>query len=277
MMSDELRVMSKDNRIQKTFERLKAKGEKALITFITAGDPHLKTTKDIIFELERSGADIIELGIPFSDPMADGPTIQMASERALKIGTSLKQVLRLVKDIRKKSEIPIILFGYYNPIFTYGLERFASVAKRVGADGVLVVDLPPEEAGELKRETDRFGLDLIFLLTPTSDNGRMRLVAERAGGFVYYVSVAGVTGARERLSHSVQRYVRRARRFTTLPVCVGFGISTPEQVKTVSRWADGAVVGSAIVGVIERNQGSPNLAKMVGRFVSQLKGGQRSL
>lgn len=278
MMSDELRVMSKrNNRIQETFKKLKTRGEKALITFITAGDPDIKTTKDVIFELERSGADIIELGIPFSDPMADGPTIQAASSRALKSGTTLKKVLGLLKDIRKTSEIPIILFGYYNPIFTYGLERFASVAKRVGADGVLVVDLPPEEACELKTQTDRFGLDLIFLLTPTSDNGRMRLVAERAGGFVYYVSVAGVTGARERLSHSVQRYVKRARRFTTLPVCVGFGISTPEQVKTVSRWADGAVVGSAIVGVIERNQSSPNLAKMVGRFVSQLKGGRRSL
>lgn len=265
------------NRIQKTFERLKVKGEKALITFITAGDPDLKTTKEIVFELERSGADIIELGIPFSDPMADGPTIQASSSRALKSGATLKKVLGLVKDIRKTSEIPIILFGYYNPIFTYGVERFARDTKRVGADGVLVVDLPPEEVGELKTQTDRFGLDLIFLLTPTSDNGRMRLVAERASGFVYYVSVAGVTGARERLSHSVQRYVKRARRFTTLPICVGFGISTHEQVKAVSRWADGVVVGSAIVGVIERNQGSPDLTKRVGRFVSQLKDGKCSL
>lgn len=270
-------MMSKNNRIQKTFERLKAKGEKALITFITAGDPDLKTTKDIIFELERSGADIIELGIPFSDPMADGPTIQAASSRALKGGTTLKKVLGLVKDIRKTSEIPIVLFGYYNPIFTYGVARFAEDAREVGADGVLVVDLPPEEAGELKRETDRFGLDLIFLLTPTSDNGRMRLVVEKASGFIYYVSVAGVTGTRDRLARSIPDYVKRVRGFTSLPIGVGFGISTPEQVRVVSGWADAVIVGSALVRVIEKNQGRRGLIKGVGSFVSKLKKETRGL
>jgi len=259
------------NRIQKTFKKLREKGEKALITFITAGDPSLKATKEIIFELEKSGADIIELGIPFSDPMADGPTIQAASERALKKGASLKDVMALLKDIRSKSEIPIVLFGYYNPIFVYGMNRFAKDAKDAGADGILVVDLPPEEAEELKRYTDKAGLALIFLLTPTSDYNRMKVVAKQAKGFIYYVSVAGITGARDELSATIQGYVKRIRRFTSLPVCVGFGISNSKQVREVSGYADGVVVGSAIVKVIEKHQLSSNLPKKVGRFISELK------
>ncbi|MBI5049236.1 MAG: tryptophan synthase subunit alpha [Deltaproteobacteria bacterium] len=261
------------SRIGETFERLKANGEKALITFITAGDPNLRTNKEIIFELEKSGADVIELGIPFSDPMADGPTIQAASERALKKGATLKHVLELIKAIRKKSEIPIILFGYYNPIFAYGAKRFANDAENAGADGLLVVDLPPEEAQELKAYADNAGINLIFLLTPTSDDNRMRLVAEKASGFIYYVSVAGITGARKGLSGTIRKSVNKVRQFTSLPVSVGFGISTPEQAGKVSKWADGVVVGSAIVNVIEKNQNSPDLVKKVGEFVSRLKKG----
>ena len=271
----ELKSQRPKSRIQKTFAQLKANGEKALITFITAGDPDLKTSKDIIFELEKSGADIIELGIPFSDPMADGPTIQAASERALKKGTTLKDVLELVKDVRKRSQIPIILFGYYNPIFAYGTERFAKDVKKAGADGILVVDLPPEEASELKAHTDSAGLDLVFLLTPTSDDNRMQLVAEKASGFIYYVSVAGITGARKELSGTIQKYISKVRQFTPLPVGVGFGISTPEQAREVSKWADGVIVGSAIVNVIEKNQDLPDLVTKVGKFVTKLKRGMK--
>ena len=263
------------NRIGETFERLKAKGEKALITFITAGDPNFKTSKEIIFELEKSGADIIELGIPFSDPMADGPTIQAASERALKKGATLNHVLELVGEVRKKSRIPIILFGYYNPIFVYGAALFAEDARGAGADGVLIVDLPPEEAQELKLYTDKAGLDLIFLLTPTSDDSRMEFVSRLASGFIYYVSVAGITGARKELSNTIQEYVKKVRRFTSLPVCVGFGISNARQAGEVSRLADGVIVGSAIVKLIEKNQSLPDLAKKVGRFAAELKKGMK--
>lgn len=257
--------------LKEVFERLKKRGEKALIAFITAGDPTLGITKKLVLEFERRGADIIELGIPFSDPMADGPTIQASSERALKHSVTLKDVITLVRDIRKKSAIPIVLFGYYNPIFIYGIRRFAVEAKDAGAAGVLVVDLPPEESGELKTELSKVGLDLICLLTPTSDEKRLRLVLNKASGFVYYVSVAGVTGARERLAKGVYSAVKMVRRFTALPVGVGFGIATPAQARAVSRYADGVVVGSAIVDIIAQNAGSPALVEKAGRFVGGLK------
>lgn len=277
MTSKRLEVTSQEsgNRIDKTFKTLKAANEKALITFITAGDPNFKTSKEIIFELEKSGADIIELGIPFSDPMADGPTIQTASERALKKGATLNHVLELVREVRKKSRIPIILFGYYNPIFVYGAARFAKDARDAGADGVLIVDLPPEEAQELKLYTDKAGLDLIFLLTPTSDDSRMEFVSRLASGFIYYVSVAGITGARKELSNTIHEYVKKVRRFTSLPVCVGFGISNARQAGEVSRLADGVIVGSAIVKLIEKNQDAPGLAQKVGRFAAELKKGTK--
>jgi tryptophan synthase alpha chain len=270
-----MKEAKRGSRLTEVFEGLKERGEKALITFITAGDPDMKRTRDIIFELERVGADIIELGIPFSDPMADGPTIQASSERALKKGTTISSVLALVKSIRKKSDIPIVLFGYYNPLFTYGLKRFARSARLAGVDGVLVVDLPPEEADELERELRGVGLDLVYLLTPTSDYKRMKLVSARASGFIYYVSLAGVTGARKRLSTKIARSVKKIRRFTDLPIGVGFGISTPGQARRVSRWADGAVVGSAIINVIERYANSKDLVKRVGRYTAALKDGMR--
>lgn len=258
-------------RVEKTFEGLKTKGEKALIAFITAGDPDIATTKELIFTLERAGADIIELGIPFSDPMADGPTIQLSSERAVKKGVHLTDVLAMVKDVRRTSEVPIVLFGYYNPVLSFGLKKFAASAKASGADGVLIVDLPPEEAAELKAELDAAGMDLIFLLTPTSDDGRMRLVSANASGFIYFVSVTGVTGARTEVSTRLPSFVKKVRRFTDVPVGVGFGISTPEQAKEVSAYSDGVIVGSAIINIIARNAGSDGLLKKVGAFVSSLK------
>lgn len=262
-------------RLSKTFARLKEKGEKALIAFITAGDPDLATTEALVYELEKNGSDIIELGIPFSDPMADGPTIQASYERALKKAVHLKDVLSLVKKIRRKSQIPIVLFGYYNPILSYGLEKFARDVKASGADGALVVDLPPEEAGDLKKEFDRASLDLIFLLTPTSNDDRMRLVASRASGFVYFVSVTGVTGARAALSKDLSAHVKKARQFTGIPIAVGFGISTAEQAKSVAAISDGVVVGSAIINRLAKAKDKKSAIKDAGRFVKSLKQAMR--
>lgn len=261
-------------RIDAVFAALKQKKEKALIAFITAGDPDFAVTKDIVLTLEKNGADIIELGIPFSDPMADGPTIQASSERALKNGATLDGVLKTVKEIRKASEIPIVLFGYYNPILSYGLKKFARDARLAGADGALVVDLPPEEAGDFKKELDNVNMDLIFLLTPTSDDERMKLVAKRASGFIYFVSVTGVTGARAALSSGVESHVKKIKRhFTDLPVGVGFGVSTPEQAGQIAHFADGVVVGSAIINIIAKNKKTGDMLNEAGAFVAGLKKG----
>ncbi|VAV83478.1 Tryptophan synthase alpha chain [hydrothermal vent metagenome] len=269
------------SRIEALFASLKEKKEKALITFITAGDPDLPTTKKIILELVDKGADIIELGIPFSDPMADGPTIQLASERALASGTTTAKVLSLVKEVRRDGcTAPVVLFGYYNPIFVYGLERFARDARRAGADGVLIVDLPPEESGDLKDALEDQGLDFVYLLTPTSDASRIKLVAGKASGFVYYVSVAGVTGARKKLATSLQAAVKKVKAGIDLPIGVGFGISTPEQAKSAARGAEGVIVGSAIVNIIAKlgsGKGPANakattkMVAEVGRFTKGLK------
>ncbi|MDO8427559.1 MAG: tryptophan synthase subunit alpha [Deltaproteobacteria bacterium] len=268
-----MKTFIRNGRIAEKFSELKSRGEKALITFITAGDPDLAATKKIISRLEGSGADIIELGIPFSDPMADGPTIQASSERAVHKGVRLKDVLGLVNEVRETSEIPIVLFGYYNPIFQYGLKRFARDAKKAGADGVLVVDLPAEEADELKTELDKESIDFIFLLTPTSTEERIRIVAGKASGFIYFVSVTGVTGARKKLSAKVAGYVKKVRKHISIPIGVGFGISTPEQVKEVCSYSDAVIVGSAIVNIIGSPGGRENLYKEVGSFVSGLKKG----
>ena len=241
------------NRISNKFNELKEKGRIALVTYITAGDPSLKTTEDIVVKLEESGADIVELGVPFSDPMADGPAIQLASERALEEGTTLEDVLKTVKRIRTVSEVPIILFGYYNPFFHYGLERFSADAAEAGADGVLVVDLPPEEASELKVHLDKADLDLVFLLAPTSTNERVDLVANHASGFVYLVSVTGVTGVRPDLDYSLDSLTDQIKSATGLPVGVGFGVSSPEQVEKIAEYADAVIVGSAIVRIIEQH------------------------
>ncbi|HET9549088.1 MAG TPA: tryptophan synthase subunit alpha [Candidatus Binatia bacterium] len=259
------------SRIKKTFAELKKRGEAALIPFITAGDPDLETTLKILRALDAGGADCIELGIPFSDPTADGPTIQRSSERALKRPVSLSAVFSLVRKFRQSSEVPIVLFGYFNPLFRFGLERFACQAAASGADGVLCVDLPPEESGELKRWTDAVGLDLIFLLSPMSGADRIALVGRNSQGFVYYVSVTGVTGARRSFDDTLRAQVARVRRATALPVGVGFGISTPQQAAWIAGFADAAVVGSALVERIERTKGSNKKAKQAGAFVAQLK------
>jgi tryptophan synthase alpha chain len=257
--------------IGKKFADLQRRGETALIPFVTAGDPDLATTLKILRALDEGGADCIELGIPFSDPTADGPTIQRSSERALKNGLSLPQIFRLIRQFRRTSEVPIVLFGYFNPIFHYGLENFCRAAAHAKADGILCVDLPPEESAELKRWTDAEGLDLIFLLSPTSGPDRVRLVAQEARGFIYYVSVTGVTGARQALDAQLRSQVARIRRATPLPVGVGFGISTPKQAAWIAGFADAAVVGSALVERIEKAKGGAAKARRAGAFVSELK------
>jgi len=263
------------SRIEKTFAELKKRGEAALIPFITAGDPDLATTLKILRGLEQGGADCIELGIPFSDPSADGPTIQRSSERALKRPVPLSAIFRLVRDFRRSSAVPVILFGYFNPFFRFGLEKFAREAARAGADGVLCVDLPPEESNELKRWTDAVGIDLIFLLSPTSGPDRVKLVARQGRGFIYYVSVTGVTGARRTFDDSLRSQVARVRRTGSLPVGVGFGISTPEQAAWIAGFADAAVVGSALVERIEHAKGNNEKAKQASAFVAQLKRAMR--
>jgi tryptophan synthase alpha chain len=263
------------SQIEKTFAELKKRGEAALIPFITAGDPDLPTTLKIMRALEAGGADCIELGIPFSDPSADGPTIQRSSERALKRPVPLSAVFRLVREFRRSSAVPVILFGYFNPFFRYGLEKFARAAANAGADGVLCVDLPPEESGELKKWTDAAGLDLIFLLSPTSGPDRVKLVARLGRGFIYYVSVTGVTGARRVLNDGLRGQVARVRRAVALPVGVGFGISTPEQAAWIAGFADAAVVGSALVEKIEHAKGKGEKVKQAGAFAAQLKRAMR--
>lgn len=259
------------SRIETKFADLKKRGETALIPFVIAGDPNLKTTLSILRALEKGGADCIELGIPFSDPTADGPTIQRSSERALKNGLSLPRIFGLVREFRRASEVPIVLFGYFNPLFHYGLKRFCRAAARAGADGVLCVDLPPEESAELKRWTDAEGLDLIFLLSPTSGPDRVELVTGKGRGFIYYVSVTGVTGTRQALDHQLRSRVTQVRRATLLPVGVGFGISTPAKAASIAGFADAVVVGSALVERIEKAQGSAEKAQCAGVFVSDLK------
>jgi len=261
-------------RIASTFRELKKKGAKALVTFITAGDPDLETTAELITEIQEAGADIIELGVPFSDPMADGPTIQLSSERALASGTTLTKILEMVARVRERTEIPIILMGYFNPVLSYGLERFARDAVEAGVDGVLLVDLPPEESdaeGFTSVARER-GLDIIFLLAPTSDDDRIGRVVKRGRGFLYYVSVTGVTGARKDISASLGQEVQRIRNAVALPLVVGFGISDPEQAGSVASLGDGAVVGSALVKLFAEYRGT-ELKEKVREFVGSLKAG----
>lgn len=242
--------------INRAFAQLSGGIRKGLIPFITAGDPDLATTRDLIIGLADAGATLIELGIPFTDPMADGPVIQRASERALRHGFGVAEVLQMVSEAREKTDVPIILFSYFNPLLQFGVEKLAIEAQRTGVDGILVTDLVPEEASEFAAAMRAQGLDLIFLVAPTSTDERLRLVAERASGFIYAVARAGVTGAREDVSAEAEKLVRRMRKFSDLPIAVGFGISNAAHVADVWRYADAAVVGSAIVSEIE-NAGSP--------------------
>ena len=255
-------------RIEAAFGELKRQGRKGIIPFITAGDPDLATTGEILIELARAGATVIELGVPFSDPMADGPVIQKSSEKALKHGQGVGDILGLVASVRRRIETPIILFSYFNPMLQFGLKKLASEAKAAGVDGVLVTDLSPEEAGEFESELRANDLDMIFLVAPTSTDERLKLVAQHARGFIYAVSRAGVTGVRTSVSAEAERLVTRMRQFSSLPIAVGFGISNADQVKDVHRYADAVVIGSAIVSEIERLQGAtPDLAKRIGDFV----------
>ncbi len=261
------------SRIDTCFARLKASGEKALVCFVTAGDPDLETTKQIVLEIEKAGADIVELGVPFSDPIADGPSIQASSMRALDSGTTVPKVLGLVRDIRRTSELPLILMTYYNLVEHYGLERFAQDAAQAGVDGMILSDLVPEEAGEWKPVADRAGISTIFLLAPTSTKSRVLAVAKLASGFIYCVSRTGVTGAQVQMAEGVRDLVGRIREGSDLPVAVGFGISKPEHVRQVCEYADGAVVGSVLVNLIAEKAGLPDLLEEVNHLVSALKAG----
>lgn len=258
-------------RIAAKFAELRACGESALIPYIVAGDPDLAVTHRLVLEFEAQGADLIELGVAFSDPMADGPANQRAAARGLSSGATLPAVLSMVADLRKTSNIPLILFGYYNPIFHYGCAQLCADAARAGIDGLLVVDLPPEEASELAAPARAAGLDLIYLLAPTTPLARSRTIANSASGFLYFVSVTGVTGARAALPADLEANVHALRAVTDLPIGVGFGISTPHQAAAVARFADAVVVGSAISQMIENHLSSPHLVEVVGQFVGSLK------
>jgi tryptophan synthase alpha chain len=252
------------SRIEQKFNNLGGVGRKAFIPFITAGHPDLVTTESLIIELEKSGADLIELGVPFSDPMADGPIIQRASEHALKSGVSLGDCLDLVERVRERSEIPIVLFSYLNPLLAYGLNSLGERLRVSGVDAILATDLVPEEAESILRAIRKSDIDTIFLVAPTSTDKRIKLIAEAATGFVYAVSRAGVTGVRENLSGEAASLVERVRRFTSLPVAVGFGVSTPDHVEAIWGVADAAVVGSRIVWEIESLKGAPDLVEKIG-------------
>jgi len=258
------------SRLDTCFTELQSRHAKALVTFITAGDPDLATTEEMILLLEEAGADVIELGVPFSDPMADGPTIQLSSERALAVGTTLADILVSVTKVRTRTQIPIILMGYLNPIHAYGYDRFCRDAAEAGIDGILLVDMPPEEAQELLPSARTHGLDIIFLLTPTSDVSRITTVNRLGRGFVYYVTVTGVTGARQVVSESLATELTSITQQITLPVMAGFGISTPEQAAEVAALADGVVVGSALVKLFERYSGD-ELKRELRQFTGDLK------
>lgn len=257
------------NRIDALFKTLKKKRKKAFIVYITAGDPSLRATEKLIVELERSGADLVELGIPFSDPLADGPTIQKASQRALARGVNIKSILRMVRQARKKVKLPLVFMTYYNLVLHYGLGKFVKDSVASGADGIIIPDLPPEEANGLINATKKKDFATIFLAAPTSTKKRLKNIAAKSKGFIYYVSLTGVTGAREKLPQDIVKNVRSLKRITKKPVCVGFGVSTPTQAKKISRLADGVIVGSAVIKVIEKNKGK-NLNKKVSAFASKL-------
>lgn len=261
------------SRIDEKFASLRAQGRKALIPFIEAGDPDLETTRALVPVLEAAGADLIELGVPFSDPLADGPTIQKAALRALDHGASLKKIIDMVEKVRPQVSVPLVLMSSYNPIFVFGEEGFVKAASRAGVDGLIVPDLPPEEAESLAGHAEREGVDLIFLLAPSSTDERISMVSKLSRGFIYYISLMGITGAREALSETIREHVLRIKQVTDKPVVVGFGISRPEQAGEVAGWADGVVVGSAVVKLIEQGGSPEDLCKSVGEFVDELKTG----
>jgi tryptophan synthase alpha chain len=262
-------------RIARRFAELKSRGEAALIPFIVAGDPDLDHTKILVREMESAGADLVELGVPFSDPMADGPANQRALARGLAAGASLRAILSAVEELRADTQIPLVLFGYYNPILHYGCEQLCADAAAAGVDGLLVVDLPLEESAELDRPARASRLDPIRLLAPTTPLNRSRKIARSASGFLYYVSVTGVTGARDQLGGDVEQHVRDLRSVTKLPIAVGFGISRPQQAAQVATFADGVVVGSKLSLIIEEHGRSSSMVASVTDFVGDMKSAMR--
>ena len=263
------------SRVTPTFERLREQNSRGLIAYITAGDPSPDRTVELVLALEQGGADIVELGVPFSDPIADGPVIQKAGERALKAGTTLAKVLGILKDLRGQSEIPVIVFSYLNPILRYGFEKFAEDAAAAGADGALLTDLNIEEAGPFLDEMHKHRLDPVFLVSQTTPDDRLKKLSQSSAGFVYLVSRAGVTGVRERVSDQAIQLIERTRRVTSLPLAVGFGLSKPNHMRALAPHADAAVVGSAFMRVIEENGSGPDLASRLEALAAELKGGLR--
>lgn len=258
------------NRIDETFKRLKESKRKAFVVYLTSGYPDLKTWEELVLELSGRGVSIIELGVPFSDPLADGVTIQEASFKALHNNINLDKIISSVRKLRKNVQIPLILMTYYNPVYQYGIEKLSRKMADAGLDGMIVPDLPPEEASDLKVVLRKYGLSLIFLLASNSPARRMKLIARESTGFIYCLSHIGITGAREKLEHGLRPFLEKVRRITDKPFVVGFGISRPEHVRIVDKWADGVVVGSAIIDVVRRNLGKKNLVKKVGDYVTEL-------
>ncbi len=266
------------NRIDKKFKELRKKHKKAFIVYICAGDPDIDTTEELVITLENSGVDIIELGMPFSDPLADGPTIQAASQRALEKGINLYKIFHLIKKLRRKTRIPIVLMGYYNPVIKYGLKRFVKDATKAGADGAIIPDLPVEEASEFINLSRKFKFNTIFLASPTTTNEKFREISKKSCGFIYYVSLTGVTGAREKLPTKIKSDVKKIKRHTKKPVCVGFGVSKPAQVKDINSFADGVIVGSAVIKRIEANLGNrKKILSSVANLVTSLRGTRSGL
>jgi tryptophan synthase alpha chain len=259
------------SRLTETFARLRSAGQPGLVTYITAGDPDLASTERILAALDRAGADVLEIGVPFSDPLADGPVIQRATERALASGTTLSAVLDMLGRLRPSLRAPFVVFSYANPILRLGTERFADRARDAGVDGVLVLDLPIEEAGDFRGLMASRGIDTILLLSPTTTDERLRKAAALGSGFLYAISRLGVTGARDHVAAGAEEMVRRIRAVSRLPIALGFGISKPEHVREVGRWADAAVVGSALVNVIAEAGASPELTRRVEEYVRWLK------
>jgi tryptophan synthase alpha chain len=259
-------------RIADTFARIRAEGRPGLVTYTTAGDPDVPRSAEILKALERGGADILEVGVPFSDPLADGPVIQRATERALAAGGTLRTALTMIEQVRPQIAAPIVVFSYANPLLRYGLDAFARRAADAGVDGVLALDLPIEEAGAFRETLAASGIDLIFLLSPTTTDARIRKAAELGSGFLYGISRLGVTGAREQVASGAEALVRRVRAHTSLPLAVGFGISRPEHVAEVGAYADAAVVGSALVSMIAEASGTPDLIDRVENYVQWLRG-----
>jgi tryptophan synthase alpha chain len=258
-------------RIAEAFARVRAQDEPGLVTYVTAGDPDLPRTEGILRALDRAGSDVLEIGVPFSDPLADGPVIQRATERALAAGTTLAGVLDLVGRVRPDLRAPVVIFSYANPILRYGAERFADRAREVGVDGVLVLDLPIEEAGDFRNLLCQRQIDTILLLSPTTTDERLETAAQLGSGFLYAISRLGVTGARDQVADGAREMVARIRRVSDLPVALGFGISKPEHVRDVGQWADAAVVGSALVSVIAESGASESLDTRVEEYVRWLK------